>query len=327
MNIFLTLDYEIFFGEQHGSVEKCIIEPTDRLISIGRKHNITMTYFIDIGHILQLEKYKEQNPQLQKDYDLILNNIRSIVTNGNECQLHIHPHWESTTYNGASWKFDHSKYKLSDFDPDQIEDIVTRYKNKLEEISGQRVNAFRAGGWCLQSFDLVKEAFIKNGIKIDSTVFKGGFNDKTPYFYDFRETPKTSRWNFSNDLTKEDQNGEFLELTISNMTYKPWFFWRLFQMGRMNPKDHKPIGDGFPIPVKGYRKKVLSSSTNNPVSLDGYFAKMLNKALSKNLGEDFVVIGHPKACTQYSLKKLDAFISQNKNNHQFLKISEALTTE
>ncbi len=44
MNIFLTFDYELFFGEKTGTVEKCMINPTNELLKISKKYSIPMTF-------------------------------------------------------------------------------------------------------------------------------------------------------------------------------------------------------------------------------------------------------------------------------------------
>jgi len=326
MNIFLTHDYEIYFGEEHGSVDKCLIEPTNRLLQISKAHNIGMTYFVDVGFIMKLDQYRNEYPELNESYLNIVNQLNELENNGNDCQLHIHPHWEDATYEGGRWNISVDRYKLKDFEHDDVKRIVTEYKDYLEGLVGHKTNTFRAGGWCLQPFDRFASIFKDLGIRIDSTVYKEGVNLNSNYYYDFRGCPDKSRWNFEDDLCKEEENGSFLEIPISNMTYSPLFFWQLFLWGRISPDNHKPIGDGYPISVPGSRKKILTSSTNNCVSSDGYFAKYLTKALElhKNKGEDLVVIGHPKACTNYSLKKMDQFISFNKNIHHFGLLSKAI---
>jgi hypothetical protein len=327
LNIFLTLDYEIYFGEEHGTVKKCIIDPTNRLMEISATTGAKMTYFIDIGFIIKLEEAKNHHPALIKDYEAITNQIKRLVASGNDCQLHIHPHWEDCHYDGEKWKINVDRYKLVDFSEEEIAEIVKRYKEKLEELTQKPINSYRAGGWCLQPFSKVKKAFLDNGIKIDSTVYKDGHYESKHYFYDFRNYPNKTRWQFEDKLCEEQEGGSFLQVPISNMTYDPMFFWQLFGWGRLQPKNHKPLGDGYPIATPGQRKKYLTRFTNNPVSLDGYFAKQLGKALKniekQNIGNDMVVIGHPKACTRYSLKKLEQFINNSKESHTFKVISEA----
>ena len=328
MNVYLTLDYELYFGHPTGTVEKCLIEPTNELIRISRNTGINMTFFIDVGFIIQLEKHKTSFYELEKQYVLIVNQIKELIKNGHDCQLHIHPHWEDSSYDGKSWQIDISRYKLTDFSENEISTIFKSYTAYLEKLTGKNVNTYRAGGWCLQPFDKIKKVFEQNGIKIDSTVYKGGYNTKGNYFYDFRQTPEKTRWRFTNDLTEEDPNGVFLEIPISTYKYNPMFFWRLFGWGRINPGNHKPIGNGKPVSGGGSKKDLLFSSNQLPVSLDGFFATKLGKALRKDQkagkGNDFVVIGHPKACTYYSLKVLERFIKRYKKDHKFCTLSSQL---
>ena len=44
MDIYLTLDYELFFGEQSGTPEHCIIKPTQDLLSILDPLDIKATF-------------------------------------------------------------------------------------------------------------------------------------------------------------------------------------------------------------------------------------------------------------------------------------------
>jgi hypothetical protein len=66
------------------------------------------------------------------------------------------------------------------------------------------------------------------------------------------------------------------------------------------------------------RKKLLTQFTQNTVSVDGYNAALLNKALRQQKGKnELVIIGHPKSLTRFGIKALDRFISENNNKHQF----------
>lgn len=324
LNIYLTLDYELYFGHTPGSANKCIIEPTNRLMDITERTGARMTYFIDAGYIVRLEKYKLQHPELEVDYQKVCDQLKSLVRQGNDCQLHIHPHWEDAKYENKRWVFDVSRYKLADFNLEEILDIFNRYSTSLANITGQKIHSYRAGGWCLQPFDLVKPSFEKHQIKIDSTVFPGGSNDSEMYHYDFRGIESNKPYRFENDLCEQDKNGQFMELPIAAMTYSPFFFWQLFGWGRLLPSRHKPIGDGYPIETPGSRKKLLTQKSNLPVSLDGFFSNKLNKALRNNQCNDLVIIGHPKACTLYSLEQLEKFINSNKREHSFCTFSDRI---
>ena len=129
--------------------------------------------------------------------------------------------------------------------------------------------------------------------------------------------PDLSSWNFDNDPCKPKE-GPFKEIPIGSIKNSPLFYWKLFLLGRINPYEHKPLGDGVPIAAPGMRKKLLTQFTQNTVSVDGYNAALLSKALRQHKGKnELVIIGHPKSLTRFGLKALDRFISENKNKHQF----------
>ena len=67
MNIFLTFDYELFFGETTGSVEGCMIQPTNNLLAISKKYSIPMTFFVDVGYLIRLEAESVKHLKLKSD--------------------------------------------------------------------------------------------------------------------------------------------------------------------------------------------------------------------------------------------------------------------
>ena len=321
MNIFLTWDYELYFGQPTGSAEKCMLEPTEELLRLAKRYNAPMTFFVDCGYLKRLQAQKSQYAAVQKEYDALARQLEHITNSGSEVQLHIHPHWEDSYYDGNAWKMDVRRYKLADFSKEDAAEIIRSYKHVLEEMAGQNVTAYRAGGWCMQPFTHISDALKENGIRIESSVFKGGYFQTDLYSYDFRNCPEGTRWRFEDDPCVENKNGHFLELPISNYSLSPFFFWKLFALGKMNPEDHKPIGNGKPVPSPGMRKKYLSQWNNHFVSGEGYFVSQLPKVVKTNPGNDLNVLGHPKACTKYSLRTLDSFLQQHANKHAFKTVS------
>jgi hypothetical protein len=324
MKIYITLDYEIYFGENHGTVDKCIIYPTNELIRIAETHGVRFVFFVDIGFIIKLDEFRKKYPELEKDYQAITNQVNYLSESGHDVQLHIHPHWEDSFYNGEKWIIDVKRYKLSDFNKTGIHSIVSKYKAALFSITQKPIFAFRAGGWCIQPFDKLKSAFIENGLSLDSSVFRNGKYESKEYAYDFTGAPDKDIYTFENDVNNEDKNGQFTELPISSIKNSPLFFWTLFLLGRKNPYLHKPLGDGRAMPAPGYRKKLLTQFTNNPVSVDGYNATLLQRALSKLIAKNkkhMVIIGHPKALSRLSLQRIEAFVIKNKDKHQFTTFS------
>jgi len=329
MNILITLDYELFFGSQTGSVERCIISPTEQLLRIAEKYHCRFSFFVDSGYLIKLQELSHKHPQLKKDYEYVIVQLKKIAASGHDIQLHIHPHWEDCSYDGSQWIMNVKRYKLSDFSKEHAADIIKKHTAILKEIRANKISVYRAGGWCAQPWTYFSDALKAEGIIADSSVFPGGYNRDDNYNYDFRSAPIKSNWKFSDNPAKENINGDFIEFPISSLQISPVFFWKLFVLGRLNPADHKPMGDGFPVAHRSDKFKLLTRNHIKPVSVDGYFASLLNKALKNSEKKNFtelVIMGHPKAFTRYSLKKLEDFIQQNYKKHSFVNYSEILKT-
>lgn len=328
MNIFLTYDYELFFGESTGSTEKCMLEPTNALLQIAEKYTIPMTFFVDIGYLIKLEEFAPTNPSLQKDLDQVKAQLLDLHAKGHSLQLHIHPHWEKSIFAHGKWQIETKNvYKLADFSDEEIERIVRTYSTYLNNLIGKKAQVFRAGGWCIQPFSRLEKVFKELEIRVDSSVFSGGHFEAGEYSFDFRTAPKKSNYRFSSDVCVEDETGYFTEYPISSHVYSPLFYWRLYGLGRLFPAQHKMIGDGTFLAQPGRKKSVLTSFTHNHVSCDGYYASKLSTCLKlheNNHATDFVVIGHPKGLTQFSLKALERFVAKNYTKHTFKALTEVL---
>jgi hypothetical protein len=100
------------------------------------------------------------------------------------------------------------------------------------------------------------------------------------------------------------------------MKLSPLFYWRLAIAKKLGSEAHRAFGDGNAIPLsRGDMLKKLSRQTTSVVSLDGYKASFLEQAFAqykKNGKSDFVVIGHPKALSRYSLQELEKFLGRHK---------------
>jgi hypothetical protein len=152
---------------------------------------------------------------------------------------------------------------------------------------------------------------------MDSTLYKGGLSSSASHSFDFTCAPDKTIWNFNTDPCVEDENGYFTEYPIAAKRVMPLFFWKFVLIKLFgNKKLHTSFGDGEAI--KNSRKdllRMLTRPTDSVVSVDGYKASYLLEAFkhAKKRGDDsFVVIGHPKALTEYSLKKVDDWLAYMK---------------
>lgn len=219
--IILSYDYELFFGERSGTVLKSIIEPTNKLMDVMEQNGFRGNFFVDYLMFRELEKLSDE--RAAADLNLLKAQIRDMVHRGHRVELHLHPHWIDAKYNGdGTWNFDDfTHYSLSSLDEETIVEMFkegTDYLNKLaaEVEPGYKIVGFRAGGWAVQPFDKLKRAFIESGIVIDSSTSRGAYSTKENQGYDFRVMPDKEVYRFSDDVCKEDANGQFLEVPITS---------------------------------------------------------------------------------------------------------------
>jgi len=319
-NILITLDYELFFGGDSGTVDNCMLKPTHKLLEVLDQHNIKATFFVDSGYLVRAKAEQNKSKKLFEEYHEVLEQIKKLDEEGHSIQLHIHPHWEDSYHDGKQWIMDTTRYKLHDFSEVEIDDIVYRYKKVLTDIVGDKIFAHRAGGWCIQPFSKLYNAFKNHNIWLDSTIFLEGRNRSETHYFDFRGAPQKTAWRFNDNPLIEVENGFFKELPIASYTLSPLFFWKLVWVKKFGTEATKSFGDGRASGGSGLDKlRMLMKKTNSVVSIDGYKSSFLAKAFKQfatnNQNENFVIIGHPKAMSEYSLKKLEEFIVTNKQNN------------
>lgn len=332
MNVWLTFDYELFFGARTGSIEKCMLEPTKRLLELSQRFRAPMTFFVDAGFLWKLNELAPNHPELWEQHEKIASQLREIIAKGSDVQLHIHPHWELTSYADGRWQIPQNQgYRLAEFELDKAAEIFMKYKDHLDSVLGRKTIAFRAGGWCIQPFAHIKEVFEKTGLTYDSSVVPGMRFQGGVYDVDFTDAPKNRDiWRFSQDPCEVDENGKLVELPISAQHYKPSFYWELYLRGKFNKSRHQFVGDGTFIPQPGRKWETLTKSQWNHASCDGFYASRMTKITREfqNCGrEHLVFIGHPKGMTEFSFEALEMYLQkfQNKLHFQtFTKFHAAL---
>jgi hypothetical protein len=324
MKIYLTLDYELFFG-QSGTAEKCMIEPTEHIVQLCEGHGARCVLFVDAGYIDKLNAYSKQYPRLKWERQQVASQLKNLSDSGHDVQLHVHPHWEGTVYDGKKWVFDMARYRLDCFSDEDVSDIFTRYVGAITSITRKPITAFRAGGWCIQPFAKCRAALEQHGIRIDSTVFVGGKNSTVSAWYDFSHAPDLDHWRFEDDPCVLDQNGKFTEYPIANYRVPPTFFWRLAFTKIIRSNSHRTFGDGTSAANAASQLiRLLTSFSQSVVSIDGYKSSFLMKAYKKMKRQGrnhFVVIGHPKALTKYSLLQLEHFLENLEANDEVTTFS------
>lgn len=316
---YLTYDYEVFFGQAEKNQIDSLIVPADILLEHLKRLGVNATFFVDIGYLIRLRALTPKHPRLGADLARMEDQLQRMQGLGHDLQLHIHPHWEDASFDGEKWVFDMSRYRIHTFSDDDIRRIVDSYTSALNEYrAGQPASIFRAGGWCIQPFERLKEHLLRNGIHIDSTVYRGGRVRALVQQFDFRKAPKKNSWRFEDDPCVEAPGGSFTELPIASHRFWPLAYWRV-AVGKVgDQRQHRPFVAGRPTPSGPMTLlKLLLVPSTGVVSLDGYRSRYLIPAWKRRPRNTrhFIALGHPKAMTPYSLDRLSEFVNYVSPRH------------
>jgi hypothetical protein len=326
-HLVIGLDYELFFGPRAGTPERCLIEPTELLAQHMEEFGARLVLFVDAGYLVRARHEAQRSAEARRQFDLVAGQLSRLAQRGHDLQLHVHPHWEDSVLEGSSWQMRTTRYRLADFDAASIGTIVSSYRRALEEIKGAPVNAYRAGGWCIQPFDKVREALLTNGIVVDSTVYAGGHNPVLARAYDFRTAPSRSTpWTFDDDPLQPTQGGIFSEVPISSFVYGAGLFWRMALNKVLSQPRNRPFGDGQVIGANSeYYWQRLSKPTQSPVSIDGQKAAILERAFGafQRTGDTvFNVMGHPKSLTPSGASHVRDFLRRRHREFESLTLAD-----
>lgn len=330
MRTLLTLDYELFFGKSTGTPQVSIIEASNKLLTILNKFDAKAVFFVDVTYLLRMKELKEPNKTLQNDYDDVVSHIKQLESEGHQIQLHIHPHWLDSSFTNNIWQMNHQRYRLASWSKDEATKIISDCVIELNSHLKSPVFAFRAGGWCMQPFSHIQQAFKDNDIWLDSTVFNKGRSLSETHAFDFTNAPNQTHWHFDADPCVINNKGFFTEIAIASKKLSPIFYWKLAFTKKLGDKTlHKQFGDGGGIQSgRNDMFRMLTRFSNSVVSVDGYKSSFLVNAYKKALKQKddyFVVIGHPKLLTPYSLINIEKWLTAMKRNNQQLSLYEINT--
>lgn len=328
MNIFITLDYEIFFGEATKNIEKYLIEPTNRLLNELDKYNKKAVFFIDIGYVIALKKQMNKHVELKEDYKAIVTQISEIDEREHEIGLHMHPHWEDCYYDGKRWHMHLSRFKLADYNKEKAKQLFIHYHNELASLIQQKILSYRAGGWCLEPFQDIKEAMEICGIKIDSSVFSNGKSTTKTHHFDYTNYPNETLWNFKEEPKIVNEAGSFIEIPITSHKVNPTIYWKVLYDRIFNKKKQAGKGKSTkPSKIETLRK--LFISTTDVLSIDNYKASLLMTTVEKKFLEhkkNVCIIGHPKCFSNETFLQLEQLIQFSIKKNTPIKLLRQLVT-
>src|SRR4030042_2000176 len=134
--------------------------------------------------------------------DIVKRQLREFRAKGFELGLHLHPQWYNARYGNGEWQLDYREYNLCMLSSERINQIIIRSLAHMQKILGEPgfiPISFRAGNWLLQPTREVAKSLAEHGIKVDSSVYKGGLEHA--HKLDYRRSRKNGDfWRFSEDV-------------------------------------------------------------------------------------------------------------------------------
>lgn len=222
IDFIFTLDYEIY-GNGYGSLKELVYEPALKLIDVFNRHKARLVFFIEVAELEIIESARV-DPFINE----VKKQIKFIKEIGFEIGLHIHPQWYEARLQNGKWSLNNQEYNLCLLSEDRIEQLLNRattYLRYLVQDQHFTPVAFRAGNWLINPAVRVVPALARQGIKIDSSVFKGGFQRSTGI--DYRQAPADLYyWKFTDDVNKPSESGLLLEIPIFTKMIPTWQFLR-----------------------------------------------------------------------------------------------------
>ncbi len=221
-----TIDYEIY-GNGEGSLRELVYEPTKRLKAIFEKWQARFVAFVEVAELEMIE-----SKGTDQAIELVKSQICNLYKDGFELGLHVHPWWYNARYDKERWLLDETEYNLCALPKERITQIVDRSINYLRKVLAAAdftPVSFRAGHLLFQPGRTLAITLAERGIKVDSSVYKGGLWHR--HKLDYRSALKNGYyWRFRECVNVPDPQGVLLELPIYTQMVP---IWKMFTSKRV----------------------------------------------------------------------------------------------
>ncbi len=331
-NILFTFDYELFLGKRSGTVENCLIIPTNFLLNILDKYNVKAVFFIDTSYLMRMEEESFKNKNIWFDFQKIKNQLKIISENGHYLFHHIHPHWLDAKYITSinQWDLENTNRFILLSINEHERDRLFKYSDRLlsemlkKAKSVNVCNGYRAGGLFIEPFNCFMPLFEKYNIKYDFSVVSGNKRSGEKFNYDFSYCPKDRYYNFQNSLNEEMVEGKFKEFPISKILIngKHKIFNSIYYRSTKNRKKNSSFGDGLPVNNsinKDSAKKTLKDYFvfDIPISLELLNPSLLLLYKRKVLKCNYIhFLSHPKLLSEVNLNAFEKLLQFCSNNFE-----------
>lgn len=326
-NILFTFDYELFLGRKSGNAENCILKPTNEVVKILDEYNLKGIFFIDCTYLYELKKISSKYPRAKDDFTKISDQIKNLIRTGHFIYPHIHSHWVDSAYNHITneWQLTNiNKYRLSSLNDTEGQRIFyDSYFCLLEIVKSANkdfsMNAYRAGGWCIQPFSTFEPIFRELGIIADFSVLGGSKKHTNTVKFDFTKIkPNSEPYRFEKEETEITDNGDFLEFPISSIKLnKKSIVKRVIEKVIWETSLGKPYGNGVGVPFDNHISPTNYDLEWELISIEvmSVYKQSFYKQFLKN--NDFMhFISHPKMMSKHNLTMFRKFVKFATKNYQ-----------
>lgn len=241
LTVIFTLDYEIY-GDGSGSVRDLVLKPSQRLAELFHDFGLQMVVFVEALEFGKMEEYKADDA-----IDEVQAQLREMRAAGHEIGLHLHPWWARARRKNGDWFLDYSELNICRLAESRSDEIVSSGIEYLRHALGDPDFApvsFRSGLWAMQPTATMARVLARHGIRVDSSLFKGGVDRKLNL--DYRPASNNGHsWRFYKDVNQPDPEGPILEVPIYTEMVP---FWRMIGRKRLDIQKRAPARpNGVPL--------------------------------------------------------------------------------
>lgn len=322
IRLLLSFDHELPLGSLKTSYKEAIFNPTERLFEIAKKKGVPITLFTDVLCALQYKQWDRNG-----FYEPYVNQLQRGIELGNDVQLHLHPHWLTSTYNEGlvTPSYDYSLNKFINNSEHNLPQIVKSGIQLLEDVCRKsnpeyKVLAFRAGGYNIEPGSKeIFETLSENGILFDSSVVLRYYFVSALSLVDFRRIPASPNWFIGSDgdFRKSAKSG-IIEIPVAAIPKTPFEIPTRFKLKKYQhraPVNHgSMLHEGKPGTRLQQLNMLFSSrmlTFDNHTLSPAYLMRILDYNVRKFSHFETINLAtcsHPKTMGDYSFQLMEKFI-------------------
>jgi len=318
--ILLTFDYELFLGKDSGSVNDCLINPTNAIVKVLDRYKAKGIFFVDCTYLVELKKVAEKYDVAFEDYKLINSQLRSLIKQGHYIYPHIHPHWVDAVYNADknSWTLTNlEKYSFANLSLSLQQQIFSNALDLLQAELGSKehpvmLNAYRAGGWSIQPFSHFKPLFEKYKVSADFSVLGGSKIVSDAQRFDFTKICENATpYNFENEVDEPLTDGTFTEFPINSIVFnKKSLLNRVLLKVLWRTAFGQSMGKGVGVSPEVLHENIAYNKNFQMLSVELLTHLNLSKYKNYLNQNDYMqFVSHPKMISKYNLKVLSKLLN------------------